>query len=1223
MTLACTLYSKPGLQHLVVRLFLAYLLLSVLPSSLRAQEDTYHQNLRAELQSQYGITGGSWAFSPNVATTTSAMGGGTVIPVSGQPFSSARSLTVTTVPANPWNASMSLPTSASIASGDRLLLVFWARTESANGVSTATDSTRFGLAVFAFEKKSGNFRKDLNFEQRVVGGRWKRYVLPFTAGEAYPVAGAGLGFQLGFQQQTVQVGGVALLNFGQNPPVQLPTVSHSEYAGMEDSAPWRAEANERIDRYRKANLAVKVTSQRGQVLPDAQVTVEMIRHQYAFGTAINETLLSSFRTSAPNASTNATYESKLFNLDGKGHGFSELVFENGHKWVNWEFLSADSRQRRHNVVKALNSQGVRVRGHVLVWPGWGNSPADLRTKGTATPPDLAGLTTRMNDRVTSMLTQPDIKDIILDWDVINEPTGNVDIANTFRGSPGYSTGREVYVDIFKKAEQVNPAVKRYINEANVTNAYVKNDFYRQIVGEIVQGGGKVDGVGFQAHMRYLVPPTEMYQHFTDFHQLTNGGAVKITEYDNKTLGSPELEAKYLRDLLTITFSHPASEGFLMWGFWDGAHYAGRAPLFDRNWNLKPEGKPFIDLVFNEWWTPTTTLGTNSAGEAGLRGFKGDYKITVTRGGQQIVDTVRLDRDSTYLFALTVPTTIIRQPESASVVCVGAAVSVSVAAEGPVDSYQWYKDGVALTGVSSATTAALSLSAVGVEQQGNYTVVVNGVSSLTSTPFQLSVSAPADAPDAKSLTVTQGTPNVALSVSNCPGVVSWNGTDGEPSLPVSTTATGTFSFSVVCKTGLCVSPVTVATVAVLVPAPADRLSVHYRDGDNNQTSNNIIRPYLKLYNTGTTAVPYGEIAVRYWLTAENFAPMTNLSVYWAQIGTNKVRMKYVALPQPRQGALGYIEYSFDASAGELAAGGNSGEIQTGVAKQNWTNFNETDDYSFVAQSAYTQTERITVYRNNTLIWGTEPQPLTSVTALKVYSENKNGNPATNQISTHLKVANEGNVPVDYSGLTIRYWFTVEGDKPLVYTVDYAELGNANVKSQFGKQNRAGADTYLELSFAPALGQLQPGSTTGLIQQRINKGDWSPFNEADDHSYKAAGPLAENARITAYLNGTLVYGQEPTVSGARVGSSDGESALRVTVLGNPIVGDQIDVAVSGVEGQPLRLLVTDVQGQVVAEYQTERAASVERHQLSVSCKPAGMLLLQVSTNREKQTIKLLKP
>jgi parallel beta-helix repeat protein len=550
--------------------------------------------------------------------------------------------------------------------------------------------------------------------------------------------------------------------------------------------------------------------------------------------------------------------------------------------------------------------------------------------------------------------------------------------------------------------------------------------------------------------------------------------------------------------------------------------------------------------------------------------------------------------------------------SNALICSSPTVVLTASSSTSGVSYSFSGPAITAQGSNTAT----------VSQAGTYSVLVTSPDGCTASA-SVSVSGgltPPDAPNASSLTVVQGTPNVTLTVSNCAGTVNWNGVDGGTSLPVSTTAVGDLVYSVTCKVGVCTSPVT--SVTVTVKAPPASLSVYHRDADNNQPTNNTIKPYLKLYNEGNTAIPYAEITIRYWLTVEDFAPLTNLSVYWAQLGTSNVKMKYVSLSQPRQGALGYIEYSFEPSAGNLAANSNSGEIQTGIGKQNWTNFAESDDYSFSSNGSYTKNDRITIYRNGTLAGGVEPAAMPTVTSLKIYSENKNSNPNTNQISTHLKLANEGNVPVDYSQLTVRYWFSSEGANPLVYTLDYAELGNGKINSKFVKENRGSTDTYLELSFVPTLGQLNPLSSTGIIQQRINKNDWSNFNEINDHSYKPAGALSENTKITVYLNGSLVYGQEPALSSARVGAEERTSAMKVVILGNPIQGDAVNVDVSGIEGQSLRLLLTDVQGRIVSDYRTEQAGAGEQYRLPIGPGSAGVLLLQVNTNRERQSFRLLK-
>ena len=63
-----------------------------------------------------------------------------------------------------------------------------------------------------------------------------------------------------------------------------------------------------------------------------------------------------------------------------------------------------------------------------------------------------------------------------------------------------------------------------------------------------------------------------------------------------------MQADYARDFLTICFSHPAIRGFLMWGFWEGAHYKPIAAMIRRDWSTKPNYTVWNDLLYNRWWT---------------------------------------------------------------------------------------------------------------------------------------------------------------------------------------------------------------------------------------------------------------------------------------------------------------------------------------------------------------------------------------------------------------------------------------------------------------------------------------------------------------------------------------------------------------------------------------------------------------------------------------------
>jgi hypothetical protein len=151
-------------------------------------------------------------------------------------------------------------------------------------------------------------------------------------------------------------------------------------------------------------------------------------------------------------------------------------------------------------------------------------------------------------------------------------------------------------------------------------------------------------------------------------------------------------------------------------------------------------------------------------------------------------------------------------------------------------------------------------------------------------------------------------------------------------------------------------------------------------------------------------------------------------------------------------------------------------------------------------------------------------------LQVWTENRERNANSNTISTTLQLRNVGNQPVAYQDLTVRYWFSPEGTQAMKAFVDYVQLGSNNVSVTFGQ---AGTQSYAELHFAATLGNLASLSTTGNVQFRLAKADWSAFNQANDFSYRAAAALAENDHVTVYVQGQRVYGQEPAGANASKG------------------------------------------------------------------------------------------
>lgn len=402
-------------------------------------------------------------------------------------------------------------------------------------------------------------------------------------------------------------------------------------------------------------------------------------------------------------------------------------------------------------------------------------------------------------------------------------------------------------------------------------------------------------------------------------------------------------------------------------------------------------------------------------------------------------------------------------------------------------------------------------------------------------------------------------------------------------------------------------------------------IEHLNGNGTNATGNSIRPYLKIVNGDTVALAYKELTARYWLTAENYAGI-NTWIDYAALG-NKVKAKYQALSAPRSGALGYIAYSFDSTAEVLLPGGNSGVIQSRAANANWAVFNENDDYSHTTNATYAANPRITLYRNGKLIAGTEPVVIAEQLQLTIASQSRQS--GANTISTVIQLSNAGNIPVNYEDITVRYWFTAEGNATLSHWIDYAPTGATNITGAFTRlsQPRTGADAYLEFSFKPTLGMFFPLCNTGGIQYRIAKSDWSAFDQYNDHSYTQPAAMAQNERITVYYKGQLIAGTEPSetllTSGAITAGNKAEeqstvagSRSAVLVYPNP-VQDNLHIRLDRL-GKNAMVKVYSSSGIIVA---TATMNSLTRT-ISLKQLPAGMYQVVINNGNEVISKKIIK-
>ncbi|MEL6135717.1 MAG: hypothetical protein AAFR59_20350, partial [Bacteroidota bacterium] len=226
---------------------IGFLWLCLILGGLLHAQDAYHQGLQSELQADFGLSGGTWVFSSteaaNLSDATRYGGSYSTQSTSGLPFGTKARMFINAARPQTYNAGWFLQNPNSIQRDDVILIVFYLRSVGTVG------------RVNFFAEDASTFDKEIFYNMPVDTG-WQRYFIPIQISKNYSAQGLSVGFHLGHQAQTIEIGGFTALNFGNSYPLEaFPSeVNNRFYDGWEPDAPWRNEAATRIENLRKANL---------------------------------------------------------------------------------------------------------------------------------------------------------------------------------------------------------------------------------------------------------------------------------------------------------------------------------------------------------------------------------------------------------------------------------------------------------------------------------------------------------------------------------------------------------------------------------------------------------------------------------------------------------------------------------------------------------------------------------------------------------------------------------------------------------------------------------------------------------------------------------------------------------------------------------------------------------------------------------------------------------
>lgn len=377
----------------------------------------------------------------------------------------------------------------------------------------------------------------------------------------------------------------------------LPSAGHGQNSDQADA----------IRRNRMGTLIVETS-------PGAAVQVEQLRHEFWFGAAI-----SSRAFDGSMAADDARRYREVFLAD-----FNSAVTENALKWLSME-------PRRgvvdYSVVKRIlkwtDANHVPLRGHNIFWgipkyvPEWLKAldDASLRKVLEARGRDVGR---RYRGRFA-------------EYDLNNEMIHGNYYADRL--------GDRITLEMAQWVRAEDPEAKLFVNDYDILTGN-RLDAYVAHIRALLAMGVPLAGIGVQGHLHGDTFDAEALRHALDTLAQFNL-PIRITEFnfpgqrskfhlDPKLKITPEEEeakARAIVDYYRICFAHPAVQGILMWGFWEGANWIPASSLYHRDWTPTPAGVAYRDLIFKEWWTHWTGKA-DANGRCEIPAFYGTHRVTV-------------------------------------------------------------------------------------------------------------------------------------------------------------------------------------------------------------------------------------------------------------------------------------------------------------------------------------------------------------------------------------------------------------------------------------------------------------------------------------------------------------------------------------------------------------------------------------------------------------------
>lgn len=416
-----------------------------------------------------------------------------------------------------------------------------------------------------------------------------------------------------------------------------------------------------IERYRKGDAKITVTDEKGNAIPNAEIKVKQLSHEFRFGA--NIFMLDELETEEKNERYKK-YFTDVFNMATLPFYWDAVEPEQGKTRYEKDSPKMYRRPAIDRCIEFCEQHGIEPREHALAYehffPTW-LYDASVDEIKAALEKRYAEISERYADKIRT-----------------------IEVTNEMEWKQGRTAFYEEpdYVEwCFKLAEKYFPNNQLVVNEKPAlcwTDRCRVTDKYYSYVEAAMLKGVRIDAIGLQYHLfnkseveyektRTTLNPESLYKHMDLYARF--GKPLQVTEITVPAYSweqeDEEIQAQIIEKLYAIWFSHPSVEQIVYWNVVDGyAHlwdpdlekikasqgnmtlgenyYHGGLLRFDLS--PKPSYYKIKELTQKVWHTEESTK-TDANGNAAFRGFYGTYELEITVNGETVKKTVDLSKKS--------------------------------------------------------------------------------------------------------------------------------------------------------------------------------------------------------------------------------------------------------------------------------------------------------------------------------------------------------------------------------------------------------------------------------------------------------------------------------------------------------------------------------------------------------------------------------------------------